>query len=332
MINKRKERNDAEWAIQQIENHLYYLDESKKESYLCSFYLFDKKNRVPEEAIKHANKEIECNENSIRLKNGEYPVLNTTANSQNRVFKCYSTENDSSYIVTFEIENNNTNGKPRRRGTKVKEVYTFPKKERQYTKETFINMEGEEELVPSYYETTTNINETDIEHEYASINLQETKTEFSEEQLELISKLFKATQKDEHIPVLKTALDEELVYKHYIGIGPDGDFLAEECKWRDNTLYFNYQNNPEPGYHTKPAAYEIVISVTPNGTEIDIIDGLKVVYSYSSYEDFIEHLDIDMGTANYLDIIKSRVQKLQELGIPFSKGKNKGKSPFVKVQ
>lgn len=250
-------------------------------------------------------------------KNGKYPTINVEVHlkEENRLLACYSKETEDKYIVVLKItqEDNKHDKKPRDKGTRVDYIFTFDTKEPCYTTEVFENMSGKESLSPQYYERTTYISADDIETEQIKLEEPATIAESPDKQIKLF---FVATQKDNHLPILATALANGLTYNHSIALSRGLDSFTETYNQKDNAVLLKYQHNTKPYDQNKE--YEIIIEVTPTGAKIYLLNNNETVFSYSSYEQFIEHLEIDMDSARYLDFLKARVQTLQELGIPLA--------------
>lgn len=320
-----KPKDNIEWAMKILIEKLQNLEQK----YGGHGNLFDKYTLVPNYYLKIVHDDIPY------FCRGSYPELNVKIETASKLFKCWSTETDSKYTVTVESEYNKTDGKPRRKGTKTKQIFTFEKEKRSCKEKTFINMEGEEELVLSYNETITPLNEDIIEYEWTRVQNSETKTEFTKEQKDLIQQVFGATQKPENLGVLATALREDLAYKHVKEIGPNGDLVAEESMWKDNIIFIDYLHNPKPGYHNDEKDYKIIILVNSEGTKITASNN-KGSISFSSYEEFIQQLDFEIANAKnghdnakYLEDLKSIAKKLQELGINIKESKKEKSHQYI---
>ena len=324
-MSKEAPENDTKWIPQKLLDILNNL-----QMHLQRDSLFDSSNMVPTSFLTIAFDELK--QKCDALPEGKYPELKTIIESQGRVFKFQSTETDSTYSVTIEVENNITDRKPRRRGTKVKQTFTFEKGKYKCKETTFINMEKEEDLVKTSTKTYPLISQDrpSITLDEACVLVPKTDTKFSEDQINLIQQVFGASQKPENLGVLAIALREGLAYKHYkIDMCKDSDYqkgsdcLLEQSMHQsmhgDNILFINYQHRDNPiGKH-----YEITIEVTAEGTTITTTINNVEIIAYSSYEEFIESLDDIKGTANYLATLKSTAKKLQELGVPFCEGQKR---------
>ena len=329
-MSKETPENDTKW----ISRMLYYILNTLQMSsqhdkmHLQHDRLFDSSNKVPPSFLTIAYAEIKQACDALRA--GKNPQLRTIIESQGRVFIFQSTETDSTYSVTIEIENNITDGKPRRRGTKAKQTYTFEKGKYNCKETTSINMEGEEDLVITSIETFPLISKDrpSITQDGACVLVPKTNTEFSENQRNLIQQVFGASQKPEHLGVLAIALREGLAYKHYkfdkcidSDYQKGSDCLLEQSMHQsmhgDNILFINYQHRPNP----IDKHYETTIEVTTEGTTITTTINNVEIIVYSSYEEFIKNYII--GAPNYLDALKSTAKKLQELGVPFYEGQKR---------
>ncbi len=329
-MSKEAPENDTKWITRMLYYILNTLQMSSQhdKKHLQHDRLFDSSNKVPPSFLAIAYTEIKQACDALRA--GKHPQLRTIIESQGRVFIFQSTETDSTYSVTIEVENNITDGKPRRRGTKAKQTFTFEKGKNNCKETTYINMEGEEELVKTSIETFPLISQDrpSIKQDGACVLVPKTDTKFSEDQINLIQQVFGASQKPEHLGVLAIALRKGLAYKHYKfdkcidnDYQKGSDCLLEQSMHQsmhgDNILFINYQHRDNP----IDKHYESTIEVTAEGTTITTTINNEKSIAYSSYEEFIENYII--GTPNYLDALKLTAKRLQELGVPFCEGQKK---------